>query len=487
MDTARLWRAARPWAWLLAGSFCFTFIGWRWNVPIAAWIAPVFLIRFFRDRERWYAALPAVATLAVASFFQMNDAWDLDAWMVPVFSVLRPGAFIAALYADRALRRRLPVAAASLVYPAVYLAVDWGIGFTPLGTVLSASATQFAMPGVSQLAALTGIWGVGFLMGWTASAAATAWEKGFAEPGARRLSIAAASVLAAVLALGGARAALIRPSSPTVRVAAIAEEHPRDYWDWIDQETPRDLVAAHAEELAGLTDRLFAQSERAAAAGARIIFWSEGNAVLTQDSEAAFMDRAAAFAARRGVCFAPAVLTLRYGSPLSDNKVTLFLPDGTRAYTYVKTMSWYPTGSDGVLTAADTPFGRIGTAICFDMDFPSFIHGLGALKADIVLDPSFDSAGIRPFHTEAGLMRAVENGFSMVKVTNEGTSMAVDGTGRVLARQEFFETADRVMLADVPTRRVPTLYRVLGDWFVYLGAALAVGLCAWGALRRRGA
>jgi apolipoprotein N-acyltransferase len=485
MEGSRSWRALRPWLWLLAGSFFFTFVGWRWNVAIAAWIAPLFLIRFFRDQERWYTALPAVATLAVASFFQMNNAWDLDAWMVPVFSVLRGTAVIAALYADRALRRRLPAGAASLVYPSVYLLVDWAMAFTPLGTVLSVSATQLAMPGVSQLASLTGIWGIGFLMGWAASAANTAWDLGLADRGARRLAATAGCVLAAVLVLGGARAALIRPSSPTVRVAAVVEEHPRDYWNWIDAGTPRDVVAAHAQELADLTDRLFAQSERAADAGAKVIFWSEGNAVLTQDGEQAFMDRASAFAARRGTYLAAAVLTLRYGSPLSDNKVLMFAPDGRLAYTYVKTMSWYPTGSDGVLKVVDTPYGRIGTAICFDLDFPSFIHRLGALKADIVLDPSFDSAGIRPFHTEAGLMRAVENGFSMVKVTNKGTSMAVDGTGRVLARQEYFETADRLMFADVPTRRVPTLYRLLGDWFAWLGIALAAGLCAWGIIRGR--
>jgi apolipoprotein N-acyltransferase len=197
------------------------------------------------------------------------------------------------------------------------------------------------------------------------------------------------------------------------------------------------------------------------------------------------MARAANFAGTNGIYFAPAVVVLRYGRTISDNKIVMFAPDGSLAYTYVKTMSWYPTGSDGVLKTVDTPYGRIGSAICFDMDFPSFIHRLGALKADIVLVPAFDRERIRPYHTEVGLMRGLENGFSVIRQTNDGTSLAIDGSGRVLARQEFFETKDRLMIVDVPTGRLPTLYAVLGEWFAYAGMALALALVIWGIVRAR--
>jgi apolipoprotein N-acyltransferase len=478
-------RAALPWVWLVLGAAFFTFIGWRYNVPFAAWLAPVFLIRFFRDQRRWYTTLPAVLLLAVASFIQLNGAWDLDPWMSYAFSVLRPAAFLVALYADRALYRRLPAAAATLVYPAVVLAADYAISFTPFGSIMSASVTQMGFPAVSQLASITGTWGIGFLIGWIASVVNTFWEhKGDAATSGRVVPVAAA-VLVAVLAFGSARFGLTRPSSPTVRIGSVSVAHPRDYWNWIDEGTPRDVVAAARAELTGIEETLFAQSERAVAAGAKIVFWAEGNAVIPEEHEAAFMQRSADFAKGHGVYFAPAMVVMRYGSSLSDNKIVMFAPDGSRAFTYVKTMSWYPTGSDGVLRTVDTPYGRIGSAICFDMDFPSFIHRLGRLKADIVLVPSFDSAGIRPFHTEVGLMRGLENGFSIVRQVNAGTSMAIDGSGRQLARQEFFETADRLMLSDVPTRRVPTLYAVLGEWFAYAGIALALALVVWGIARKR--
>jgi apolipoprotein N-acyltransferase len=488
---ARAWSAAgsaRAWICLAVGSVCFTFIGWKFNIPFAAWLAPIFLIRFFRDQKRWYTTLAAIPLLAAASFIQLKGGWDMDPWMEYAFSVLRPAAFLVALYADRALVRRLPRGVSTLVYPALSLAVEYVIARTPLGSGMAASATQFGFPAVSQLASVTGIWGIGFLAGWIASVINALWEQKFDLRKSGKMAAVAVSVMVLVLAFGSTRIAATRSAAPTVRVGSITVNHQRDYWDWIDQGTPRSLVAGYAAELSALEETLFAQSERAVAAGAKVVFWSEGNGVLTEDGEQAFTARAAGFAKRNGVYFAPAVVVLRYGQTISDNKILMFSPDGALAYTYVKTMSWYPTGSDGVLKVVDTPYGRIGSAICFDMDFPAFIHRLGALRTDIVLVPAFDREKIRPYHTEVGLLRGLENGFSVVRQTNQGTSMAIDGAGHPLARQEFFETKDRLMLSDVPTRRVPTVYAALGEWFAYVGILLAVALVAWGIARgKRGA
>ena len=483
-DRAAQWKVL-TWLWLLLGAGLFTFIGWKFNVALAAWAAPVFLIRFFRDTPRWPATLAAVPVLALASFIQLVGGWDLDAWIVVLVCFLRPAAFLLGLYADRALGRRLPAAAATLVFPAVSLAAEWAISLAPLGSGMASAATQFGFPAVSQLASITGIWGVGFLAAWTAAVLNTAWEHRGRLRDIRGAAVAWAAVILCVVGFGSARLGLAHSSAPTVRVGSVTVAHPRDYWTWIDRGTPRDLIAGYAGELSAMEEQLFAQSERAADAGARVIFWSEGNGVITEDNEARFMARAAELARRRQVYFAPAVVVLRFGSGISDNKLVMFSPDGSRSFAYVKTISWYPTGSDGILRTVDTPYGKIGAAICFDMDFPGFIRRLGSLGADIVLVPAYDREKIRPYHTEVGLLRGIENGFSVVRQTNEGTSMAVDGAGRVLARQEFFETSDRLMLADVPTRRLPTLYARLGEWFPWASAALALALLAWGIVRRR--
>ncbi|MDP3179807.1 MAG: carbon-nitrogen hydrolase family protein, partial [Spirochaetaceae bacterium] len=192
----------------------------------------------------------------------------------------------------------------------------------------------------------------------------------------------------------------------------------------------------------------------------------------------AFAERAALFAKDRGIYLAAAVLVLHYGSGISDNKVLMFTPEGELAFSYVKTVSWYPTGSDGIPKVVDTPYGRIGAAICFDMDDPRLARRLGKAGADIVLVPAYDTEGIRPFHTEVGLFRAIENGYSVIRQVAEGSSMAVDGRGIVKAFQDYFSTPERIMLVDLPMKGEKTLAAAIGDAFAWLNAILLAALVA---------
>jgi predicted amidohydrolase len=56
-------------------------------------------------------------------------------------------------------------------------------------------------------------------------------------------------------------------------------------------------------------------------------------------------------------------------------------------------MSLYSVDSAGVIPFADTPFGRIASAICFDMDFPGYIRQAGRKSVDIMLVPAYDTKG----------------------------------------------------------------------------------------------
>ena len=477
--------------WLALGVILYTFVGWRWNMPIAAWLSPLFLIRFFRGQDRWYKALLAYPLLAVAGALNKWNAWDLD-WFVQIgLSLLLPLPLLVALYMDRTFSRRLKGLLSTVVFPAVLVVFDLAIGLWPvLGTIISPAVTQFELTSLIQLTAVTGIWGLTFLMGWAAATVNLVWENGFELRKVARPAAVFALALLAILLGGAARLALARPAAPTVRVGGVTVPHVRDYWsEIIDLATPRDVAHQFETEIAALNDQLFSGSEEVVAGGAQIVFWSEGNGVVYEEDEAAFLQRAQEFARKHQVYFAPALLVLHYGQTSSDNKLVMITPQGEVAFTYVKTISWYPTDSDGIIRYVDTPYGRISAAICFDMDFPTLLRQAARQDVDIVLVPAFDSEGIKPYHTQVGLFRAVDGGFSIVRQVNTGTSMAVDYQGNVLAYQDYFRTADRTMLADVPTQGVKTVYGVLGDWFAYADVLFVVGLIGWaaaGMLRNRG-
>ena len=60
-------------------------------------------------------------------------------------------------------------------------------------------------------------------------------------------------------------------------------------------------------------------------------------------------------------------------------------------------------------------------------------------------------------------LRAIENGFSMVRPVYNGYSYAVDPTGRLLAGMDSDDTRNGIMYADVPTEGVFTVYAHIGD------------------------
>jgi len=77
--------------------------------------------------------------------------------------------------------------------------------------------------------------------------------------------------------------------------------------------------------------------------------------------------------------------------------------------------------------------------------------------------------------------RAIEQGFNLVRHASNGLSIATDYQGRVLSRMDHFTTADRVLISEVPTRGVDTVYSRIGDLFAWLCIAASLGLIvlAW--------
>jgi apolipoprotein N-acyltransferase len=467
--------------WLGLGSIAYALIGWRWSAPAAAWIAPVFLLRFFRNQEKWYVPLIALPCLYAAFLTNMIGAWELPliAQIVLPAIVLLP--LILVLYIDRVLAPRLTGLGSTLVFPAATVTMDYLVGFTPLGTLFSFGSTQFSFATIVQTASITGIWGISFLIAWFAAIVNNAWENRFelrATGGPTRAAGNPAVVFAAatllVLAYGSLRIATSASRVQTVRVAGVTVEHPRNYWALLELGTPEEEVTRYKTEMCGIEDQLFEHSSRAVQAGARIVFWAEGNGVVPEDDLERFISRSKDFARTNGIYFAPAILELRYGTILNYNEILMFTPRGELAFTYQKTKSWLPVDSDGQIKSIETPYGTLATAICFDLDFPGFLRQASKAGTDIMLVPGYDSERIRPFHTEPALIRGIEGGYSVVRQVNEGTSMASDARGNVLARQDYFMTGDRLMFADVPIRGARTLYGYLGDWFAWASVALFV-------------
>lgn len=120
----------------------------------------------------------------------------------------------------------------------------------------------------------------------------------------------------------------------------------------------------------------------------------------------------------------------------------------------------------------DTPFGRMGVAVCYDLRFPEFFREMARMGMEILMIPSAFTAETGAAHWELLLRaRAVENlcyivapnqgGFHLNGRKTFGHSMIVDPWGMVL---DCYKTGSGFVAAEIDLERlekVRTVFPVL--------------------------
>ncbi len=401
--------------------------------------------------------------------------------------------------ADRLITPRLHGFVSTLVFPVAFTAIEYVSSYGPSGSFYSIAYTQYGILPLMQLAAVTGIWGITFLITWFAAVANWAWEGGFAWPRVRGGALAFAAILAVVLLGGAARLALFPPPAANrVRVAAISASQAAV--SAFNQQLPAAaldaLVAGKASQAErsqarsafnALDDDLLARAQQEARAGARVVVWPEASPTsgqVLQEDEQALIQRAGALAQQEGIYLdmGLAVMLPSGGiGPFMKDEAVLVNPAGRVVWTYEKThlVPFLEQGQviqgDGRLPVAATPYGRLTNAICYDLDYPAMIRQAGQERADLLLGPSDDWQGIDPIHAQKSAFRAIEEGTSVVREANQGLTLAVDYQGRVAGASDYFPAHEQVTVADLPMRGVRTIYTAVGDLFAQLSV---VGLLA---------
>ena len=126
----------------------------------------------------------------------------------------------------------------------------------------------------------------------------------------------------------------------------------------------------------------------------------------------------------------------------------------------------------------DGEHGKIGCGICFDSAYETVV--LDAVRGGaemIALSTNyswFKDSRVLGMHNAHSQLRAIESGRYVVCSANTGISSVIDPMGNVLDEVEVLERG--YAIADVTLRNEATLYSVIGNSFVYICMAFAVGL-----------
>lgn len=128
----------------------------------------------------------------------------------------------------------------------------------------------------------------------------------------------------------------------------------------------------------------------------------------------------------------------------------------------------------------DGPDGELGIAplICYEGCKASVARRQAGPDTDVLINLSHDAWFGDTIFPHQFLMvvvpRATEHGVSVVRVANTGVSAVIDATGRVRTRSALFEQT--VLVEDVPVRRFATVYSRIGNLFAWLCVAASLAI-----------
>jgi apolipoprotein N-acyltransferase len=478
------------WAYLWLGLgllFAFFSIG-QWVIPLAAWLAPVFTLRFLRTqpvvRGFTLVALTSMIVIPVAANGLTPFPFPVSMGFMAVQVLL--GSL--PLLADRLLAPRLGGLRSTLVFPLAATAWEFiNLISSPMGSFGSTAYTQYGNLALMQLVSLTGIWGLTFLINWFAGVTVWAWEQEFTWPRIRAGVLLYGSVLALVLVYGYSRLLFAPIATASVRMTGInaathglAELMP--LWE-TDRAAFRELTQAnHARYLAATVQE--------ARTGAQVVVWPEGAGVGTEEDVAALIADGQALAQQEGIYLAmPVFILYEDDARPAENRLLISDPTGVLVLDHVKYGGNFLEGTlagDGVLRTAETPFGLLNGVICWDADFVGNMRQVGRSGSDLLIVPARDWPGVAATHAQMAVFRAIENGVALFRVTDEGLSLAADPYGHVLAVQDYYTTTNRTLVAQVPVQaHAFTLYALIGDLVGWLSVAGFALILVWVLLRNR--
>lgn len=472
-------RDASGWKWLcfFLGAVALAFGQGHWPNGPALWVGLILWIRFFRLTR------PALALPLMAAANVLVWEWAYQG-MAPMPTGARLGMFTGIalvlgllLVADRQVNLRLNSLLATLVLPCGWVAFDLASARLSPGGTWASIAYAFADHAfLIQVASLAGWIGVTFVVVWFASLINWIWDRQPEDAVARRRGVLALVTAAfAVLAFGALRIG-VSDEGPLVRVACVVapntfnDEYLNDVWAYTrGVDVPGSSTQRARWRIAQSQEEHFQAVQRAVAEKPDFILWPEANAIMTLDEQDAWIQRAREVAVKNDVYLGMGLVVFRPGTGLGTfNKFVLVDPNGEVVMDFLKATrvpGSLNAKGDGVLPVIESELGRISAAICFDMDFPQLIAQAGRAGVDLFLAPSNDWREVRDIHAQMARMRAVEQGFALVRPTKDGTTLITDSTGRTLASATLSDNRTGLLVTELPVEHRFTLYSRIGDSF----------------------
>ena len=164
---------------LLIGFVFLFFFNGKWILPIAAFIAPIFLIRFYRFQKPLKGFLLIVLVGWISNIFIWKGMMPMSGFFYYFIMFIMSVSTSLTFLFDRIYTQKFKGIISTLVFPSAYVLMEFIVVSTnPSGSYGTLAHTQTSLP-LLQIISITGIWGLVFIITWTSSIINWLWDYSF--------------------------------------------------------------------------------------------------------------------------------------------------------------------------------------------------------------------------------------------------------------------------------------------------------------------
>ncbi|MBI4851326.1 MAG: hypothetical protein HY819_05810 [Acidobacteria bacterium] len=348
------------------------------------------------------------------------------------------------------------------IFPAAWASFEYLVSLLSVhGTYGNLAYTQTDFLPLMQLASITGLWGISFVLTLVPSAFAIAWQLRENRKQAALAILTTFILFTSVITWGLFR--LSQKQEPLTLKVGLA----------VTDETIKYFRTDKANEAIPVVEDYAKRIDKLASQGAKIILLPEKFVGVAPDYVQEVYKIFAQTAQRNNVTV---IAGFNYtGKDNPRNMAAVFLPSGDikeydKRHLLPAFESHYQPSKKTLLL--DLEKSLAGIAICKDMDFSAPSSDYGKAKVGVMFIPAWDFVKDEKLHSRMAVVRAIENGFAEVRSAQEGLLTISDNRGRIIAEDSSSKAKEILLVGEVPITATRTLYNILGDWFAFLSLFL---------------
>jgi apolipoprotein N-acyltransferase len=430
------------------------------------WFAPVPVLAValqLRRRPAFFVALVAWLIGALNMWRYFTGVAQVPLPLVAVTFLVPSIFFGLGVLFTRSFLRRGSLFAAAFSFPAYWVTYEYltEIG-SPHSTFGNLGYSQMQCLPLIQIASITGIWSISFIVFLFAATIAILIAGAGNTRQRRVLAIIVGVIVCTVLLFGEFRLGS-NPSAQSVAVTLVAKD------------VPISTYLGSEEQAQALFHEYADQARRDTPSANDVVVLPEK---IARISESALPEVDALFSSAASATHSAIVLGLvRRTADSGFNSSRFYSADGKVEANYDKQHLLKPVeperpGNQRVLLNESS--GWWGLQICKDMDFPKLSRDYARDGANLLLVPAWDFNVDRWLHARMAVLRAVENGFALARSARNGLLTLSDNRGRILKEARTIRNSFVSITGKINVVQGTTFYALTGDWFAWLCIALFV-------------